>query len=72
MFFFNVCQRVTDDCDSLTKKTFVVSLSLIRFARLKNECALRCASTTDGHPVKSNDAGGYTTMGGGGRVWALR
>jgi hypothetical protein len=26
---------------------------------------LRCASTNDGHPVKSNVTGGYTTMGGG-------
>jgi hypothetical protein len=25
---------------------------------------LWCASTTDGHPVKANDAGGYPTMGG--------
>jgi hypothetical protein len=25
---------------------------------------LRCASTTDGRPVKANAAGGYTVMGG--------
>jgi hypothetical protein len=24
----------------------------------------RCASTTDGNPVKANDVGGYTSMGG--------
>jgi hypothetical protein len=60
MLLSYVCQRVAGDCNSLTKKSSFVSLE----EKMRAHHNLRWASTTDGHPVKANDAGGYTNMVG--------